>query len=168
MWHLGLLSTYSCTKLYMLYATDSYCTCTCLIANCHGNGSWCLTKLVEVCVNAMRSWYRTHQSGFYEGAPLIDQNSLTSDIILEKNTERKSMKPIWIFTSKETLFIVLALHSITLDSELHSCRGERAAVQLQLLFQVSPPLPPNNAVLKTFSFHCSTVSLFDSPLCKFQ
>ena len=74
-----------------------------------------LTKLVEVCVNAMRSWYRAEQSGFYEGAPLINQNSLSSNIILAENTEKQFIKHSCVYFSKMTLFIVLSLCSSTMD-----------------------------------------------------
>lgn len=42
-----------------------------------------LTQLVEVRVEAVRSWDRTHQPGLLEGAPLVDQTPLASDVILE-------------------------------------------------------------------------------------
>lgn len=45
-----------------------------------------LTQLVEVCVDAVRSWYRADQSGFDEGAPLAHQHSLATDIILAEKT----------------------------------------------------------------------------------
>lgn len=47
----------------------------------------CLTQLVKVCVYAMRSWYGADQPGFDEGAPLVDQHSSPSNIILAEKTE---------------------------------------------------------------------------------
>lgn len=67
----------------------------------------CLTQLVEVCVYAMRSWYRADQPSFDEGAPLVDQHSLASNVILAEKTEIHTViKHSCTFTSK--CFIVLA------------------------------------------------------------
>lgn len=44
-----------------------------------------LTQLVKVCVDAVGPWYRADQSGFDEGAPLVHQHSLASNIILVEN-----------------------------------------------------------------------------------
>lgn len=41
-----------------------------------------VTKLVEVCVDAVGTWDGTHQPGFDEGAPFVDENSLATDVIL--------------------------------------------------------------------------------------
>lgn len=45
----------------------------------------CLTELVEVRVDAVRSGYRADQPGLDERAPFVHQNSLASDIILAIN-----------------------------------------------------------------------------------
>lgn len=43
-----------------------------------------LTQLVKVCVDPMRSGYGADQPSFDEGAPLVDQDSLSPNIILIK------------------------------------------------------------------------------------
>lgn len=55
-----------------------------------------LTQLVKVCVYAMRSWYGADEPRFDERAPLVDQHSLASNIILaEKN--RAAIKHVSLF-----------------------------------------------------------------------
>lgn len=46
-----------------------------------------LTQLIEVCVDAVGSWYRADQPGFDEGAPFVHQHSLASNIVLAEKTE---------------------------------------------------------------------------------
>lgn len=45
-------------------------------------GCVCVTKLVEVCVDAVGTWDGTHQPGFDEGAPFVDEHSLATDVVL--------------------------------------------------------------------------------------
>lgn len=47
----------------------------------------CVTQLVEVCVDAVGTWDGTHQPGFDEGAPFVDEHSLAADVILWQQTE---------------------------------------------------------------------------------
>lgn len=59
----------------------------------------CVTQLVEVCVDAVGTWDGTHQPGFDEGAPFVDEHSLAADVILWQHTEiqsRKGGKKIYI------------------------------------------------------------------------
>ena len=44
-----------------------------------------LTQLVEVCVTAIRSWYRANQTGLEECCPLVNQTSLTAHVILNQD-----------------------------------------------------------------------------------
>lgn len=77
-----------------------------------------LTQLVEVCVDAVRSWNRADQSGFDEGAPFVHKYSLASNIILAEKTEiqyTQSIKTQLGINFQIHSFIVLALHSSTLD-----------------------------------------------------
>lgn len=41
-----------------------------------------LTEFVKVCVYAVRSWYGANDTSFLEGAPFMNQTSLTTNIIL--------------------------------------------------------------------------------------
>lgn len=77
-----------------------------------------LTQLVEVCVDTVRSWYRADQSGFDEGAPFVHKHSLAANIILAEKTEiqyTQSIKTQLGINFQIHSFIVLALHSSTLD-----------------------------------------------------
>ncbi len=48
---------------------------------------YCLTQLVKVCLDAVRSRNRTHQSGFNKCAPLIHKNPLPTHIILKPHKQ---------------------------------------------------------------------------------
>lgn len=40
-----------------------------------------------MCVDAVGTWDGTHQPGFDEGAPFVDEDSLAADVILWQQTE---------------------------------------------------------------------------------
>lgn len=47
-----------------------------------------LTEFVEVCLYAVRSWYRANDTGFLKSAPFINQTTLTANIILDRDRKR--------------------------------------------------------------------------------
>lgn len=85
-----------------IYIKEDKCVCMCK----NKTSSKRLTQLVEVCVNAMRSWYRADQSDFDEGAPFVHQHSLATNIILAEKTEiqyTQSIKHRCVFNFKYTV-----------------------------------------------------------------
>jgi len=48
-----------------------------------------LTEFVKVGVYAVRSWYGANNSSFLKGAPFMNQTTLTTNIILEREKKER-------------------------------------------------------------------------------
>lgn len=54
---------------------------------CHMLHLTALTQLVEVCLQAVWTRDGTHQTSLLEGAPLVDQAALASDVVLHREEQ---------------------------------------------------------------------------------